>query len=45
MNGTYPTGTLQADRQAELLGFRDGDEKSCGRRTTLSDSTTTRRSW
>ena len=27
LSGTYPTGTLQADRQAELLGFRDGDEK------------------
>ena len=27
MSGTYPVGTLQADRQAELLGFRDGDDK------------------
>ena len=27
LQGTYPAGTLQADRQAELLGFRDGDEK------------------
>jgi beta-glucosidase len=27
LSGTYPTGTLQTERQAELLGFRDGDEK------------------
>jgi beta-glucosidase len=27
LRGSYPEGTLQADRQAELLGFRDGDEK------------------
>ena len=27
LHGRYPDGVLQADRQAELLGFRDGDEK------------------
>ena len=27
LHGRYPEGVLQADRQAELLGFRDGDEK------------------
>jgi beta-glucosidase len=27
LTGSYPDGTLQADRQAELLGFRNGDEK------------------
>ncbi|MGH8204822.1 MAG: GH1 family beta-glucosidase [Steroidobacteraceae bacterium] len=27
LHGRYPEGALQADRQAELLGFRPGDEK------------------
>jgi beta-glucosidase len=27
LTGRYPEGSLQADRQAELLGFRDGDER------------------
>ena len=27
LTGRYPDGALQADRQAELLGFRDGDDK------------------
>ena len=27
LHGRYPEGALQADRQAELLGFRDGDER------------------
>ena len=27
LKGTYPTGVLPADQQAELLGYKDGDDK------------------